>query len=829
MDSNSRIMMKKIYNSLLPVLALLMAVSCQREYQVVSDLAVTSRTLDLKNTAGSTHIMVYSNGPWTVRLEKAVEWAALDKLSGVGMSDFVFRYSANYGIKRGVNIILESEGKTETIGIVQAGTITAPDITFGINKVVLPRQGTSYSVPMTTNLAFCLDEIKARAVYYDAEGREVSTAEIGSGAEGAWVSDYSVGEDAVSFTVDENAAGADRRADVVYYVKDASGAETRSVISLSQSRLNPSFTLSSESGSYYANNSTYDIPATVNNIWSSPETTVSASGDWISSAQLDEDGLVFTVDENSGMTSRSGQITIAYNKGGHTAGATFSVTQSADKVISFSELRELTPGPISRNDYIEGWIVSDPDSKNVCSSVQTGQYAFDRSENDRTAYLESVDGNYGVQLKFTAADQNVLPRWSKVLVNLNGSTLEREDNPVRYTIRGLKAAKVSLLEAGTQISVPVKTRSVAQLTDNDIYTYVSLTPVEILCKDGSFTNASEGYAFGGASDAANPSGSASPRWDVAPLLCSDDKGDAIYMLTNAAVPWRRTGKDIEWGSCVPQGAGTLSGVVVSDDVAPVRWGNLGKYQIRAMTLEEIDLNGQPFSNIICEWTWNDFSPKITPDEGHGTFNKYAAGAEFVSDFNNPYQPEDATSPNGNSTVNMKGLVAKAAICLKQQWWDFTASEGKYFDIKFNMAGLSGTNLVFGIVWGHGSMDAVSIFGPSHWNVLYSVDNGATFSKVPSVDILKKRSVVWWGSGSSSTSQDATPGFTEHLVKLPTTCFGQANVVVRLQVADIVTDRVPSTSATTWRDALGIEQGVMTSGLSAANCQVRIGTITVRYN
>ncbi|MBP5538995.1 MAG: BACON domain-containing protein [Bacteroidales bacterium] len=289
-------MMKILRNLFLPLLVLPLLFSCQKEYTVVNDLAVSSRMLEIKSTAGATHIMVYSNGPWTVRLERAVEWAALDKLSGEGLGDFVLHYSTNYGIKRGVYVILEADGKTEAIHVVQAGAITSPDITFDSPRVVLPRQGTSYSIPMTTNLTFCLEEIKARAVYYDAQGYPTLTAEIGTGAEGAWVSAYSVSEENVTFTVDDNATGEDRVADVVYYVKDASGAETRTVVSLVQSKLDPSFTLSSTSGSYYANNSRYSVPATVNNIWSSPETRVTSDCDWVSGAALDESGLVFTVD-----------------------------------------------------------------------------------------------------------------------------------------------------------------------------------------------------------------------------------------------------------------------------------------------------------------------------------------------------------------------------------------------------------------------------------------------------------------------------------------------------------------------------------------------------
>lgn len=829
MDFNGYETMKQRFFLLSALVAFFSLVSCQREFEVVNDLAVSSRTLELKSDAGSTHIMVYSKGPWTVTLDQNVEWASLNKLSGAGFNDFIFSYSANYGVKRGVNIVLEADGKTETISIIQAGAITAPNITFDRDKVVMPRQAVTCKMPMTTNLAFCLEEIKARAVYYDAQGNEAGTYEIGSEEAGAWVKGYSVAADEVTFQLAENASSADRKADLVWYVTDASGVETRSIINLVQSKQDPALTLTSTSGEYYANNNHYDIPATVNNIWSSPETTVSADGSWIQNPGLGEDGLSFSIDENNTTGARSATITVAYSKDGRSAGATYLVRQSADRMISFSELREMSSGTISRNEFLEGYIVSDPASKNVCSSPQTGQYAFDRTENDRTAYLESTDGNFGLQMKFTAANQNVQPRWAKVRINLNGATLVREENPLRFTVKNMTAAKVSLIEAGDITSIPKKVRSVSQLSDNDIYTYVSLSPIEIMCKDGAFTNASEGYTLGGTADASNPSGSATPRWDVAPLLCSDDKGDAIYMLTNAAVPWRRTGQDIEWGSCVPQGAGTLSGIIVTDDVAPVRWGNLGKYQIRAMTLEEIDLLGARFSNTICEWNWNDFSPKITPDEGHGTFNKYNAGTDFVQDFNNPFKPTDATSPNGNGTTNLKGLVAGAAICLKQQWWDFNEQTGKYFDIKFSTAGLSGTNLVFGIVWGHGSLSSDSIFGPSHWTVLYSTDNGSTFTKVPSVEMLHKRSIVWWGSGEKSTSQDSTPGFTEHLVKLPVSCFGNSNVVVRLQVADLVTDIAPNTSATTWQNALGIEKGILTQGVTAANSQVRIGTITVRYN
>ena len=89
----------------------------------------------------------------------------------------------------------------------------------------------------------------------------------------------------------------------------------------------------------------------------------------------------------------------------------------------------MTPGEISLAGYIEGFVVSDPASKNIVSSPQTGQYAFDRTENDRTVYLESTDGRYGFCLKFATEDDNTLERFSKVRLSLDGAILEKKAVP----------------------------------------------------------------------------------------------------------------------------------------------------------------------------------------------------------------------------------------------------------------------------------------------------------------------------------------------------------------------------------------------------------------
>lgn len=778
---------------------------CQKEYSIIDELGLLQHTLNVSYKPGFTHITVYAEGEWNLSLDREAEWASLDRLSGEGLGDFRFSWAGNFGVARDINILINSGSKKDTIHVVQAGAITSPYMNLGVSRVVIPSGARTFSIPMTTNLGFCLDEFTARAVY-DGSGQD------------AWISGYTVESDKVTFTVLANVTGADRSAEVIYYMTDAAGVETRAGVSVTQSASGPVFTLPVTSVDYYANDESYTVVAELNNIWSVPETEVSSDVAWISAVSIGEGGLSFSASANRSGSPRTGHVTVSCP--GMASDAVLTVNQAAQRLMGFEELRSRASGPISTTDLLEGIIVSDRLSPNVCSGVQTGQFAFDRSENYRTAYLESTDGSYGICLKFSSAAENVFDYADRVLLTLDGTTLIKENSPARYTLSGLTADKLTVKEKNT--AVPVKERSISQLSELDIYTRVSLQNVEILSKDGAYTNASEGYCQ---ADTLNPLGSEAPRWDVAPLMLTDPSGDALFMLTNAAAPWRRSTDpedDLAFFNLLPQGAGTLHGVVVADNVAPVRWGNLGKYQIRVMKEDDIALGGDSdrFSNIISEWTWNSDEKTLSPDEGRGTLRTFQAGRDFGQDYNNPYLPQE-DAPSGGGTTNLKGLTENCALVLSNTWWNFDSGEGNYFEIEFITSGLNGTNLVVGIVWGHGTGTSNTIFAPSNWNVLYSTD-GTSFTRLTTI---KQRYCAWW----TTTPQDAPPGLTEHLVKLPGSCFNQGKVVVRFQAADLVTDAVPATSSTTWPNALGIEKGIMTSSQKKESGAVRIGTITVRYN
>ena len=83
----------KLTNTIIIISALLLLLQgCNKPFEFDRPLAISSRAVTLSAEAGSTHVMVYSNGAWTASLTKPVKWASLNKLSGEGINDVTFTY-----------------------------------------------------------------------------------------------------------------------------------------------------------------------------------------------------------------------------------------------------------------------------------------------------------------------------------------------------------------------------------------------------------------------------------------------------------------------------------------------------------------------------------------------------------------------------------------------------------------------------------------------------------------------------------------------------------------------------------------------------------------
>lgn len=102
------------------IMVLLMVVSCEKRFEGVNlPLAVNSTSLEL-DSAGATHIMVYSTGQWQVAFDSPTAWAQLNKSSGSGNSDFILTYEGAADTARSAVIVISKDTLVREIAIHQA-------------------------------------------------------------------------------------------------------------------------------------------------------------------------------------------------------------------------------------------------------------------------------------------------------------------------------------------------------------------------------------------------------------------------------------------------------------------------------------------------------------------------------------------------------------------------------------------------------------------------------------------------------------------------------------------------------------------------------------
>ena len=208
---------------------------------------------------------------------------------------------------------------------------------------------------------------------------------------------------------------------------------------------------------------------------------------------------------------------------------------------------------------------------------------------------------------------------------IQGATGNLVENPDRYELEGVTKSMVISRTAGSASDVPIKEKHMNELTDDDIYTYVTLKEVEFPVRKGAITPLNEGYAIGTGAD----------RISKYPLLVRDINGDDMYMLTNTNCAYRSD------GTRLPYGSGKISGVIVHERFSRFEWrdgadpaemdddptlGFIGRYQIRHLTREDIALEKDfenSFSALLTEYRYGKLESHIfrptTGDNGYLTF------------------------------------------------------------------------------------------------------------------------------------------------------------------------------------------------------------------
>lgn len=265
-----------------------------------------------------------------------------------------------------------------------------------------------------------------------------------------------------------------------------------------------------------------------------------------------------------------------------------SANNTLGKILSFDEFidKYATGKPV--NDYVilEGIVVSNKAGRNAGADEQKTTSAVDYSISERTVYLEAEDGHRGVSILTATADDNVFDQYDKIQILMHGTVANLKEEPLRCDITGVTKTMVTSRLPGNKSSVPEKAMYIRDLTDNDVYTYVTLKDVEFPVRKGSLVPVNDGYTV-----ATNAN-----RFTQYPRLLRDINGNDIYLTTNAICRYRSD------GTRLPYGSGNISGVVVHDAFPRMDWrdgtdiievnddptlGNIGRYQLRHQTKDDV--------------------------------------------------------------------------------------------------------------------------------------------------------------------------------------------------------------------------------------------------
>lgn len=402
--------------------------------------------------------------------------------------------------------------------------------------------------------------------------------------------------------------------------------------------------------------------------------------------------------------------------------------------------------------------------------------SIDFSVNEKTAYIESLDGQYGLRIVAKLPADNILKRYSSVQLSINGLKLVKESNPERYTLTGFTKEHVLNQNAGTAADLPKKEKHISELTDADIYTYVTLKECEFMLNGGAYINVHDGYCY---KTDLNTQGVLDPRFDCAIRGVIDSRGEKINMVLNTQVRWRRKGDG------VPAGSGPISGIIVHTKLP--RYGvkgDVGTYQIRPVEEADIAFSREESTrnySTLVRWAW----PGMTTNAGikqhaDGSIVPYLGEGRMFSSVSNKLNTS-STVAGVSCTLDYNTLdyakgIKSPAVRYNGIWWNSSRNEGEWVAFNFSTEGVSGSCMKMILSAALGNLSAATIVAPLYWDVSYSLD-GSTFTRFDTVPI---RTLVYWAG-----PQWYVPGLYEVDFDLPSACFGQKDVTIRLQAASKV--------------------------------------------
>lgn len=547
--------------------------------------------------------------------------------------------------------------------------------------------------------------------------------------------------------------------------------------------------------------------------------------DWITGVGYGDGNLSVDYLSNPDETLRTGNIVLRWlDAWNATHTVTLNVMQMTKddelgQYVEFDHVRDMIypDEEISVEDFVivTGRVVSEKTSRNAGDNPMLTETTIDYTVCDKTVYLQSLDGRYGFMITTATIADNIFERYDRVELLLYGATLTERSDPERYEISGISSSMVVSRQAGTASSLPEKKMYIGELTDADIYTFVTLRDCEFPVRKGSIAPLHEGYTLADAQG----------RINKYPRLMRDINGASIYLYTNTTCPYRRTGAKL------PYGSGEISGVVVKelfpqyvygDAAEEENMGNIGDYQLRHMAYEDIKFHDtDSFSTILTEYRYIYNKEASVPYSWKPTYGSngrfwhtctrhatsgatgstYGAYAPTTWNYLGPVGTARGTAPFNNNIGSIAGL----GIILEDQ------TDYLYADSRFNTDGKGGdgaTNAWANVNWWD---DSVGEEGePYAWMVEFSTMDITDPDAVVSMQIsiqsgraLGNCSPLYW-TAEWATSETAAewetigdytlpeypiyntqkmwqlPGYKQIDFRLPQQVIGQPRVIIRMR-------------------------------------------------
>lgn len=252
---------------------------------------------------------------------------------------------------------------------------------------------------------------------------------------------------------------------------------------------------------------------------------------------------------------------------------------------------------------LQGQVLNDSSFGNGAENRNVSVDIPDREWKYGVLYLQDVDGG-GIKVNFDSRCDDLVDQFGMVGIDLFGATLTREDAPLRYTLSGLQPTSVVSSKGGIRPNPAV--RSIGSLGEGDLYTLVTVEGVEIPFRKGPYVPLDIRYIS---------------YITAYPVTLRDKSGDTLPMMINADCTFSRD------GSGMPQGSGSVTGVLVHETCDHVEWdteaeksmtsqgivgdyvagiGNIGPWQIRPMRKSDIAISEnfeEGFSELLYEWRY----------------------------------------------------------------------------------------------------------------------------------------------------------------------------------------------------------------------------------